>query len=383
MRFLFHWSLYGLLAFSFFTSITVQAQSVPWEWAGPRSFPVFEGNGPCPSGMGLVSALYMDPSDPMLIFAGSNTGGLFRTRDGGKTWVNVTDASLPLVTGISSIVRDPLNPQRYYIGTGTSSYNREYGLGVWYTDDEGDHWKPTGLRFRPEEKDGVRASVKKLLIHPADPAVIYALVKEPSGSSIFRTQDQGRTWKRILKEEGEFFFDAEFAPARPEVVYVGGRSLWISRDAGDTWIRTAMGSPGNEQIHRVAVSIHPDYPDILWTLYETTGKRGIVLDRSDDGGYSWRNMAYHPFGQLSVGQWKMEFSVSPRDTSVFYAGGVYMHRSDDNGRTFRTISSTRLGTPQWMHVDVRSMLVFPSNNADILYSGHDGGISLSVDNGNS
>lgn len=371
----------GLIFIALASMNTLWSQPVAWEWTGPSRFPVFEGNGPCPNGMGLVSALYTDPLNPLLIFAGSNTGGLFRSRDGGLSWFNVTDASLPMVTGIGSIVRDPLHPERYYLGTGSSSYNREYGLGVWYSEDGGDSWRPTGLRFRPEEKDGIRASVKKLLIHPADPSVLYALVKDATAASVYRTQDQGKTWKRILKEEGEFFFDAEFAPGRPEVIYVGGRTLWISRDAGDNWIRTDMGSPGNEPIHRIAVSVHTDYPNVIWTLYETSGKRGIVLDRSDDGGHSWKNLAYHSAGQLSVGQWKMEFSVSTRDTSVFYAGGVYMHRSLNNGKTFSTISSTRLGTPQWMHVDVRSMLVFPSTNADIIYSGHDGGVSRSVDNG--
>ncbi|HRY97564.1 MAG TPA: hypothetical protein P5550_00765, partial [Bacteroidales bacterium] len=364
-------------------AMALHAQPVAWQWRGPDTLPLFSGTGPCPNGMGLVSALYADPSQPSLLFAGSNTGGLFRSRNGGISWENVTDASLPQVTGIGSIVRDPLEPQRYYIGTGTSSYNREYGLGVWYTDDEGDHWYPTGLRFHPEEKDGIRASVKKLLIHPADPSIFYALVKDASGASVYRSTDRALSWTRVLDEKGEFFFDAEFAPGRPQTLYLGGRNLWISYDGGDQWIRSAIGAPVPEEVHRIALSVHPGYPSTAWAMLETSGKRGIVLARTDDEGRTWRTLSTHTTGQLSVGQWKMEFSVSPRDTAVFYAGGVYMHRSDDNGRSFRTISSNRFNTPQWMHVDVRSMLVFPGRLTDHILAGHDGGVSVSYDNGDS
>jgi len=359
------------------------SQPLPWRFLGPDTFPVFDGKGRCANGLGLVGAVYADPYHSDLLFAGSNTGGLFRSLDGGQHWENVTDDDLPLVTGIGSIVRDPLHPKRFYIGTGSSSFGREYGLGVWRSEDEGISWEPTGLRFHPEKRDGVRASVKKLLIHPADPAILYALVRDTRGASIYRTRDTARTWEQVLQVDGEFFFDAELDPGDPDVIYVGGRSFWVSMDGGEQWRADRMDAPRDELIYRVAVSVHPAHPGRIWALYETNGPRGIVLTRSSNHGRTWSEGLRHPFGTLSVGQWKMEFAVSPTDTSLFYAGGIYMHRSRDGGRTFRTVSEPNYPSARWMHVDVRSMMVFGRSGNDILVAGHDGGVSISYNGGDS
>lgn len=371
------------LLFSLILSTTSFSQQEQWKWLGPDSLPHWNSKGPCPNGLGLVSALFADPLHPDFLMAGSNTGGLFKSTDGGNTWRNISDASMPMVTGISSIVRDPLDPSRFYIGTGSSSYNREYGLGVWYSDDKGESWNPSGLSFEPWKKDGLRASVKKVLIDPLDPKILLALVRSTSAASIYLSTDRGITWEEVLREEGGFFFDAERDPGNPEIIYVGGRNFWSSRDGGKTWRRDEMDSPGNEGISRIAVSVHPGHPGKLWVMYTTDGERGVVLARSNDYGRNWETLGTYSYGNLSVGSWKMEFSVSPVDTDVFYAGGVYMHRSTDGGKTFQRISENRFGHPRWMHVDVRSMLVFAGMEKDIIYSGHDGGVSISLNGGDS
>ena len=369
------------LLLSLFLHPSLFSQEAAWESLGPDEFPAFEGKGPCPSGMGLVSALWADPGEPALLFAGSNTGGLFKSTDGGANWRNVSDASIPIVTGIGSILRDPLFPQRFYMGTGSTSYDRNYGFGVWISNDYGESWHPGGLLFDPRKRDGKMATVRKLLINPVESNILYALVNTDKAALLFRSDDRGKNWREIFREEGTYFFDAEMDPADPETLYIAGRQFYRSQDGGESWSGNRLEAPAGEIIHRVAVAVHPLYPGRVWAMYESGGQRGIVVATSKNQGQSWSTRATHSFSTLSVGQWKMEFALSPADTLTLYAGGIYMHRSTDGGRQFEKISENIYGHPRWMHVDARSMAVYHQHGKDVLYVGHDGGLSVSRDGG--
>ena len=83
----------GLILVSF-SIIQLPAQS-RWEFLGPDSMPVGPEKGRDPNGMGLVSALHVDPRDNNTMFVGSNTGGLFKTTDGGNHWKCISDKDFP------------------------------------------------------------------------------------------------------------------------------------------------------------------------------------------------------------------------------------------------------------------------------------------------
>ncbi len=374
--------IFSLLYLTLTVTISYGQQDMTnWKWLGPQHLPAFKQEGLCANGMGLIQGLYVDPANPLFLLAGSNTGGLFRTRDGGIHWENLTDDQLPLVTGVGSIVADPFAPGRYYMGTGTTSYNRQYGLGVWVSEDEGTHWKPTGLTFDPEAFQGRKVSVRKLIMHPLHPGTIYALLHEGAGSELMRSRDAGQNWTSILLTPGEKLYDMELDPGNPEVLYLGGQSFWYSSDEGRSWDNHLMDAPEGERIHRVALAVHPRYGGHIWALYSTGGQRGIVVSHSSDGGKTFATRGTHSPWHVNVDGWKMEFDVGRHDTSVLYAGGVLMQRSLDGGRQFNVISSNRYPSPRWMHVDARGMQVLEGKDHDHIYIGHDGGVSVSLDGG--
>lgn len=82
-----------------------------------------------------VRALALDPTDSKIIYAGTRPRGLFRSMDGGKTWI---PGAKPLTEHIESLAVDPANPSHVYAGT---------KAGVFISKDRGDHFTSAGLRW--------------------------------------------------------------------------------------------------------------------------------------------------------------------------------------------------------------------------------------------
>jgi photosystem II stability/assembly factor-like uncharacterized protein len=82
-----------------------------------------------------VRVLALDPTDSHTIYAGTQPRGIFRSEDGGKTWVA---GAQQLPEHIESMAIDPVNPRHVYVGT---------KAGVFLSKDRGDHFKSAGLRW--------------------------------------------------------------------------------------------------------------------------------------------------------------------------------------------------------------------------------------------
>jgi len=143
-----------------------------WNFVGPKNLSSHN--------QGIIVSLYIDPNNINTVLAGTNNSGLFRTTDGGQTWINVTDnIGLPGL-GVTDIAVNPNNPSEIYIATGNSFNN--YGLGVFKTTDNCNSWQQV-LNFDPKD----RMLTRKLLIDNENPSIIYALVNK----YVYRTKNGG------------------------------------------------------------------------------------------------------------------------------------------------------------------------------------------------
>ena len=152
-----------------------------WRYIGP------EGN--------RVSAIAGVPGDPLVVYAGAASGGLFKTTDGGTTWDPIFDGQT--VSSIGDIAVAPSDPSTVWVGTGESCIRSHIsvGEGIFKSPDAGKTWTRMGL-----EKTG---RIGKIVIDPQNPNIVLACALghaygPQQDRGVFRTADGGKTWARTL-----------------------------------------------------------------------------------------------------------------------------------------------------------------------------------------
>ncbi len=346
-------------------------QSAQWYPLGP-----FKPTDEVLSQLGLVASIWIDTTDFQTIYAGSNTGGIFRTSDGGQNWISLTDNYL--TTGVLSIQVDPLDKNKIYIGTGNLSFGRAYGNGVMKSLDGGVSWEDTGLN---SEIMAANFTVRELFIFPHQSDTMLALVNTEYRQKglIYRTTDAAATWEAVYSDNGAELFSLIQDPADHETIYATGNRFLKSTDAGITWNDQSgtITLDTNYVISRVEVAKTVSNPDLLLVMsesFDTTGVNQSAQHRifkSTDNGltYSDIHLKYNPFS----GYWKMEFKISPADENEFYLGGIwlYKYRIEEDSAKYIFCSNHRY------HHDIRDLHVFPGKDKDLMFMANDGGVSKS------
>src|SRR6266481_2309575 len=136
-------------------------------------------------------------SQPGVYYFGSTGGGVWKTTDGGATWLPITDGQIK--TGsVGAIAVSESDPNIVYVGMGEPDIrgNASHGDGVYKSSDAGKTWKRVGL----EDTYHIGA----VRIHPKNPDIVYvAAVGHLWGPNemrgVYRTTDGGATWKQVLK----------------------------------------------------------------------------------------------------------------------------------------------------------------------------------------
>jgi hypothetical protein len=148
-----------------------------WTEIGPNPIPNGQvNNGPQLPVSGRTISIAVHPTNPNIVYVGTAQGGLYRTTDGGTTWVPLMDNALSLAIGAVAI--SPSSPETIYVGTGEPNFSSDsyFGVGV-YRIDNASSGSPviTG----PLNDDATNAdiftgrSISKILVHPTNPAIIF------------------------------------------------------------------------------------------------------------------------------------------------------------------------------------------------------------------
>ncbi len=198
---------------------------------------------------GRVGRVAIDARNPDIVFVAAlghcygpqKERGVFRTKDGGKTWEQVLFADEN--TGCFEIVMDPNNPRILFAGMWPiviQTYGRESGGangGIWKSTDGGDAWirlTGNGLPEPPVGKVG-------LAVAPSDSQVVYALIEtgSPNRGVLWRSEDGGETWKvtsycRLLNERPHYASRIMVNPADENEVYFAANSISRTLDGGET-----------------------------------------------------------------------------------------------------------------------------------------------------
>ena len=331
-----------------------------WTSLGPVNVP--SGNNGY-RGLGRVNAFAFHPTNANIIYAGTPSGGLWITYDGGASWTTYTDGMPTL--GVSAIVVDYNNPSIVYIGTGDRDAGDAPGSGVWKSTDG-------GITFQPSNTGITTVTVAKLIQHPTNPSILIAA----TNTGIWRSTDAGASWTRTYASN---FKDVVFKPNNPDIVYASANGLFYrstNNGVSFTQITTGLGSSA----YRGAIAVTPANPDyVYFVVTTTTSFYGLV--RSTDAGLTFSTRSTTPNimswdcngGSGGQAWYDLDIAADPVNPEIIFAGGVNNFKSTNGGSTW-SISSHwygGCGVPS-VHADLHVMEYNPLNGR--LYAGNDGGV---------
>jgi len=332
---------------------------------------------------GRSAAVTGVPGKPNLFYMGATGGGVWRTNDAGNTWTNISDGFFG--SSIGSVAVSEWDNNVIYVGQGEGTIrgNVSYGHGMWKSTDAGKTWIFVGLK---ESKH-----IPRIRIHPKNPDLVYAAVlgdlfKSSEERGVYRSDDGGKNWKRILFANANAgAVDLCMDPNNPRILYASmwrarrtpysmesggeGSAIYKSTDGGETWknISTNDGLP--KGIWGIScVSVSPVNSNRVYAMIENDN--GGVY-RSEDAGQTWKKM--NDDRNLRQRAWYYtKIYADTKDEDMLYVMNVSYHKSKDGGKTFQSYNAP--------HGDHHDFWIAPEDNQRMVIA-DDGGAQVSFDAG--
>ena len=334
---------------------------------------------------GRVLAVAGANDDRQHFYFGAVNGGVWETRDAGRTWTPIFD-SAP-IGSIGALAIAPSAPKVLYVGSGEADMRSDIaqGVGMFKSADGGRTWAASGLADSQ--------AIARIVVDPRTPDVVLAAVLgHPYGPStqrgVFHSADGGRTWTRTLYTNPDTgAVDLAFKPDDPNTVYAAlwqtrrppwnvyppssgpGGELYKSGDGGLSWAPlTGHGLP--DAPGRIGLATARSAPGRLYALIDA--KAG-GLYRSDDAGASWVKVNGDP--RIWARGWYFSgLTVNPRNADEIWVCDTIVLHSTDGGRTFLPLKGDPTGD------DFHSLWIDPAD-PDRRILGSDQGAQVTLNGG--
>jgi photosystem II stability/assembly factor-like uncharacterized protein len=285
----------------------------------------FISRGPANVG-GRTRAIIVDPDDPNknTWFAGSATGGIWKTTDGAENWTNLSNDLTNL--SVNALAMAKSNHNIIYAGTGESfpGSAQNLGNGIWKSEDRGESWSQLASTAT-DEKFGY---INRLFVNPIDAKIVIAATE----MGIFKSVDGGTTWNQVYESAGGVEDLSAFPEAR-DTIFAGenGKGVLRTIDGGDSW---KVFSKGLSAGTRYEVAVSPVDRNFVYTSVNISSKESHVFLSKDNannwskynddqnflggqGGYD-NTIAAHPFIDsvvfvAGVDMWQLAFNKTPSE----------------------------------------------------------------------
>ncbi len=365
-----------------------------WESLGPKNIG------------GRTLCLAFHPTDEDIIYAGSASGGLWKTETQGvgeDAWTKVP-TGFP-VLGVAAIAIDQNDPNTIIIGTGetyrvgiaepgtTVRLTRgTYGIGILKTTDGGNSWNHV-LVFDEDEIKGVQ----DIEINPQNSMEMYAATTD----GVYRSTNGGNSWALVFTEPN--CIDIEIDPSNGNTLYVSQGNfnnnldpnlsgIFKSTDGGNTFnelldagLITAWS--GNAKLELDPSNSNTIYASIQVGWFNTGSTTPAGIFRSTNGGVNWTNINTQNIAQYQ-GWYSHDIAVNPANQNEIINVGIAAWKSVDAGANFlaKTANSWTMGqvdvtVPEgganYVHSDIHAVYYHPINNKVFMAS--DGGVFVSDD----
>jgi photosystem II stability/assembly factor-like uncharacterized protein len=323
------------------TSVSAAAQDLQWRLVGP-----FRG--------GRTRAITGVPGEPHTFLAGVVNGGVWKTDDDGRTWNPIFDSQL--TQSIGAIAVAPSDPKVIYVASGEGLHRPDLsvGDGIYRSNDGGNTWMHLGLRDSQQ--------IPSIAVDPRDANRVYAAVLgHPYGPSaergLYRSLDGGTTWSRVLDQDENTgasfvridpfdaqtlyagFWNARSGPWEDKTMFNGPHGgLFKSTDGGDHWRALTDGLPLG--LSQLDVAVSPSARGRLYATVATSSSPAAQggaapstgVYRSDDGGEHWYIATTDPRPGLRIGGGDLSIlAVDPKNADVVYSASIVTMKSTDGG----------------------------------------------------
>lgn len=347
-----------------------------------------------PGGMsGRVTAIDVVISNPDIIYAGTASGGLWKSISGGITWDPIFDNEVTASIGAVAIQQS--NPDVIWVGTGEGNPRNSLngGYGIFKSLDGGKTWTSMGLEQTRH--------IHRVIIDPTNPNVVYVgAIGSPWGEhterGVYKTTDGGETWNKILYANTKTgVADLVIDPKNPNKLIAAlwehkrdpwffnsggeGSGVYITYDGGKNWkkITSEDGFPDGD-LGRIGLAIAPNKTNIVYALIEAK-KNGLY--KSMDGGIKWGkvNENMNEIGNRPF--YYADLYVDSQNENRLYSIFTYVNVSEDGGKSFEQLMPA-YGVSNGIHPDHHAWWIHPKNG-NFMIDGNDGGLNITKDGGNS
>lgn len=277
---------------------------------------------------GRTRALLVDPDDEtnQTWLAGSASGGIWKTTNGGAQWTFVSE-DIPNL-GTNTLAMSPANPQVIYAGTGEHFTNDIDGSGLFKSTDKGQSWTQIAdPSVYPDFKN-----ISRIVVDPADENTVIVTSRNTvwgSGlqAAIYKTTDGGTNWTQLRSSTTERYDDIAVSPTDFNTLYVAIDEIGVikSTDGGANWTDSSNGLLPEG---RIEIAISPVNANRLWASVQGgLSGNGSDLYVSSDAGANW-TIAVNSDGLTNQdflggqGWYDNVATAHPFDEDIVYVGGV-------------------------------------------------------------
>ncbi len=295
-----------------------------------------------------IRAIAIAPLDPQQIALGI-TEGVILSLDGGETWDRITRGYRSMYN-VESLAFDPQDSNTLYVGT--------WHLG-WKTTNLGEKWNAI------HEGMLLDSDMFSLLVNPHNPEVLFS----SACTGVYKSENGGLEWTKLqngLPTEAKRTRTLHLDPSDPNTIYAGTTvGLFASRDAGSSWQVLFTGVVVN------SIAVHPENDKVILVGTDDAG-----LLKSDDGG-----LTFSPANRGFINRQVVAVASDPNRMHHYYAsvasdghyGGFFF--SSDKGLHWETFNE---GLDDAM-ADVKTIL--PAHLSRQVYVGTHKGVFVGVPSG--